>query len=143
MTIRERKRLHPKLYSDWFIRAMACKTHDNWTCQHCGVIQFTVLESVKGTPYFVYLHAAHTHEWDSMHLTRELITLCVSCHARYDAKNRAFLARVRVERLKHQQLLARHPDPAISSKYRLLFFSALVCSHVGSLYSRKIVTGSH
>src|SRR5437762_814559 len=132
-----RKRQYPKLYTDWTRRALACKVHDNLQCQHCGAHQFDVLVSAAGNPYFNYLHAAHVHEEDSLFGTRDLISLCAACHARYDAKHRAFLARVRVERLKHQRLLANHPDPAISSKYRLLFFSALVSAHVGSIYSRK------
>jgi hypothetical protein len=139
MAMKPRKRLFKKLYTDWTRRALACKIFDNWICQHCGVHQFDVLESKAGNPYFNYLHAAHTHEEDPISFERDLISLCASCHASYDAKHRAFLARVRIEQLKHRQLLARHPDPAISAKYRLLFFSALVCTHVGSIYSHKII----
>lgn len=98
-----RRRHMRRLYFDWKARALACKIADGWTCQQCGVKQFTVRHSsTTGNPYVVYLHAAHVHVDDPLRNDRELLTLCLTCHARYDARCK----RVRIERLKHRRLLA-------------------------------------
>lgn len=94
-----------RLYHDWKTRALACKTRDGWICLHCGVRQFSVRYSASGHPYIIYLHAAHVHPDDVRYPDRDLITLCIRCHARYDVNARARAARVRIERLKHRRYL--------------------------------------
>ena len=89
---------------NWKELAQACKERAGWQCEHCGVAQFTLLQSRKGTPYIVYLHAAHKHH-DKESAAPELLCLCISCHARLDKEHQEQEARVRLERLKHLQLL--------------------------------------
>ena len=122
--MKERIARHPRRYarklSTWQRRAIACKSQDHWKCLHCGVHQFKVEVSVRGVPYFVYLHAAHIHEGDTRYPGRILITLCPACHARYDAQHRERVARVRIERLKHRKLLSRNRRVPRELRERLL-----------------------
>jgi predicted HNH restriction endonuclease len=94
-----------KRYPDsWEELAQACKERAGWRCEHCCVEQYALVESRKGTPYLVYLHAAHKHH-DPGNPHPELLCLCASCHARYDYAHKQREARVRLEILKHLRLL--------------------------------------
>jgi hypothetical protein len=94
--------------AEWEALAKACKEWAGWKCEHCGVAQFEVIESRTGQPYMVYLHAAHADpELRKDAQAPHLLALCVRCHARYDYAIRQRQARVALERLKHQKLLAR------------------------------------
>jgi hypothetical protein len=95
-----RKRYPPT----WEQLAEACKIRAGWCCEHCGVEQYALVESRKGTPYIIYLHAAHKNH-DPDNPNPELLCLCISCHARYDYKHKVREARVRLEILKHLRLL--------------------------------------
>lgn len=90
--------------ANWEVLARKCKEQADWQCEHCGAKQYAIAISAKGTPYFVYLHAAHKHH-DKHNPHPELICLCVSCHAKHDYKHRQREARVRLEILKHLRLL--------------------------------------
>ena len=90
--------------SEWEALAHACKVRAGWKCEHCGIAQFTVIESRTGQPYLIYLHAAHADPAQSKSEPQpHLIALCVRCHARYDYAIRQRAARVALERLKHQR----------------------------------------
>jgi hypothetical protein len=89
---------------NWECLAQACKERDSWTCQHCGVKQYEIRTSKKGNPYFIYLHAAHVNH-DQGNPDPELITLCITCHSRFDYQHKQREARVRLECLKHLRLL--------------------------------------
>jgi len=95
-----RKRYPPS----WEQLAQACKERAGWRCEHCGVEQYALVESRKGTPYIIYLHAAHKHH-DPRNPCPELLCLCISCHAKYDYEHKQREARVRLEILKHLRLL--------------------------------------
>jgi len=94
---------------NWEQLARACKERAGWQCEHCHVKQHTLMTSAKGTPYIIYLHAAHTHH-DPPNPQPALIALCVSCHARYDAGHRQRQRRIALERLKHRRALAERFD---------------------------------
>ena len=95
-----RKRYPPS----WERLAQACKERAGWQCEHCGVEQYALVESHKGMPYIIYLHAAHkNHDQDNPE--PELLCLCISCHARYDYRHKQREAWVRLEILKHLRLL--------------------------------------
>lgn len=101
--MRHMRRRYP---SNWEQLALACKERAGWRCEHCHVEQYALMHSAKGTPYLIYLHAAHVHH-DPANPTPDLIALCVSCHARYDYEHRERERRVALERLRHQHLLAK------------------------------------
>ncbi len=88
----------------WQALAAACKEKARWCCEHCGARQHEIRTSARGTPYFVYLHAAHKYH-DKANPSPELICLCPSCHGRFDHERRARQARVRIEMLRHLRLL--------------------------------------
>ncbi len=90
--------------TNWEDLARRCKERADFTCEHCGVKQHQIVTSRKGTPYFIYLHAAHKHH-DKDNPQPELLCLCISCHARYDYQRKQKEARLRVETLKHLRLL--------------------------------------
>lgn len=90
--------------SEWETLAHACKQRAGWQCEHCGIAQYAQATSAKGTPYLIYLHAAHKHH-DKDNPQPELIALCIRCHVRYDHDHKQREARVRLERLKHLRLL--------------------------------------
>ncbi|HLI07055.1 MAG TPA: hypothetical protein VKV40_10860 [Ktedonobacteraceae bacterium] len=94
---------------NWKHLSHACKERAGWQCEHCHVKQHTLMTSAKGTPYIIYLHAAHTHH-DPTNPQPDLIALCVCCHARYDAGHRQRQRRLALERRKHQRLLAERTD---------------------------------
>ena len=94
---------------DWEQLAYACKEYAGWKCQHCHVEQFTVKLSARGTPYMIYLHAAHAHH-DPANPQPELLALCVSCHARYDSEHRQRKQRIALERRKHQREITKRYD---------------------------------
>ena len=89
---------------NWKALAQACKARAGWQCEHCGIEQHTLVTSRKGTPYIIYLHAAHKHH-DRQNASPDLICLCIVCHARYDREHQEREARVRIEILKHLRLL--------------------------------------
>lgn len=88
----------------WKDLARACKERANWQCEHCGIKQYSLVYSRAGTPYIVYLHAAHKYH-DKQNPTPDLICLCIACHSRYDHQQKIREARVRLETLKHLLLL--------------------------------------
>lgn len=93
---------------DWEALACACKERAGWRCEHCGVSQFTVIESRTGQPYTVYLHAAHAdHAQPKSHPAPQLLALCIRCHARYDYALKQRAMRVALEQKKHRRLLER------------------------------------
>jgi hypothetical protein len=94
----------PAYPANWEVLARQCKERANFTCEHCGVKQHQIVTSHKGTPYFIYLHAAHKHH-DRHNPTPELMCLCISCHARYDYQRKQREARIRLEMIKHLRLL--------------------------------------
>lgn len=94
---------------NWEALARACKDAANWTCQHCGIPQFALVESRAGKPYIIYLHAAHIHH-DQDNQQPALIALCISCHGRYDYQHKQRVKRIELERLKHQKQLASRVD---------------------------------
>lgn len=104
------KQQRSKYPKQWEALAWACKERDGWACVQCGIKQYEQRVSRKGHPYFVYLHAAHKHQGDTRNQYPELITLCISCHARYDCEFREREKRVALERHKHQKLLASRVD---------------------------------
>ncbi len=90
--------------ANWPELARACKERAGWACEHCGVKQHEIVTSRKGTPYFIYLHAAHkNHDHDNP--DPELLCLCISCHSRYDYRHKQREAILRLERMKHLKLL--------------------------------------
>ena len=99
-----------KQYPDhWKQLADACKARAGYQCEQCGVKQFEVIEGRTGLPYMVYLHAAHADPKQRKdEPAPHLICLCPRCHAKYDYAVKQRQARVALERLKHQRLLARH-----------------------------------
>lgn len=90
--------------TEWDSLATACKERAGWRCEHCGIAQYAQAISAKGTPYLIYLHAAHKHH-DKGNPHPELIALCIACHARYDYTHKQREARVKLEVLKHLRLL--------------------------------------
>ena len=90
--------------ANWQELAAACKARAGWECEHCGARQYQLMTSRKGTPYIIYLHAAHVHH-DRENPNPELLCLCISCHARYDYRHKQREANVRLERMKHLKLL--------------------------------------
>ena len=90
---------------NWESLSRACKERANWQCEHCGAKQFEIITSRKGTPYFIYLHAAHKHPYDKSNPNPELIALCITCHARYDYEYKQRAMRSRLEQMKHLKLL--------------------------------------
>ncbi len=105
MTGHKRKR-YPE---NWEAIAQACKELAGWTCQHCGIEQYALVESRAGRPYIIYLHAAHVYH-DQSNQQPELLCLCISCHARYDYRHKQQEKLVELERLKHRKLLASRVD---------------------------------
>lgn len=95
------ERLYP---ANWRELAQACKERAGWKCEHCGIEQHTLVTSRKGTPYIVYLHAAHKHH-DKENGAPELVCLCIACHARYDREHQEREARIRLEQLRHLKAL--------------------------------------
>jgi len=95
------RRRYPR---NWEELARACKERAGWKCEDCGIEQYTIVISAKGTPYFIYLHAAHVHH-DPANPQPELVALCVACHARMDSAHREREARVHLDMLKHLRLL--------------------------------------
>ena len=102
MMSRDQRRRYP---AHWDELAQACKERAGWHCEQCGIAQYAVATSARGTPYFIYLHAAHRHGETAMNPTPTLICLCIACHARYDYQHRQRQARVRLELIKHVRLL--------------------------------------
>jgi hypothetical protein len=95
------RKCYPK---NWHELARACKERANWKCEHCGIEQYTLVTSRKGTPYIVYLHACHVnHDKGNPH--PQLKALCIACHARLDYEHQKREARVRIELLRHLRLL--------------------------------------
>ncbi len=94
---------------NWEILAQACKERAGWRCEHCHIEQYAIRTSKRGTPYYVYLHAAHIHH-DQDNQQPELIALCIACHARYDYRHKERQKRIELERLKHQRALASRVD---------------------------------
>jgi hypothetical protein len=96
--------------SNWKRLSQQCKARANWQCEHCGARQYEIVTSRKGTPYFIYLHAAHRRQLDQHNPSPDLICLCVSCHAKYDYEHKQRLARIRLEQMKHLRFLIREGD---------------------------------
>jgi hypothetical protein len=88
--------------SNWKRLSRRCKERANWQCEHCGARQYEIVTSRKGTPYFIYLHAAHRRQLDQHNPSPDLMCLCVSCHAKYDYEHKQRERRIALERLKHQ-----------------------------------------
>ena len=93
-----------KYPQEWEAMARACKEAAGWQCEECGAKQFELRTSRRGTPYLVYLHAAHVNH-DPSNLAPQLKALCVSCHGRHDYQERQRAARIHLEHIKHLQLL--------------------------------------
>lgn len=91
---------------NWPQLATLCKERADYRCENCGIEQYAIAESRKGTWYIIYLHAAHVHH-DPPNRQPELRCLCISCHARYDYAWRQREKRVELEQLKHRLLLAK------------------------------------
>lgn len=89
---------------NWPDLALACKERAGWRCEECLVKQHSIRVSRRGTPYFIYLHAAHIND-DPENPAPELRCLCISCHARYDYQRKERAAALRLEILKHLKLL--------------------------------------
>ncbi|HVB20586.1 MAG TPA: hypothetical protein VNG51_01390 [Ktedonobacteraceae bacterium] len=102
MMSRDQRRRYP---AQWTELAQACKECAGWQCEHCGIKQYALATSKKGTPYFIYLHAAHRHGESTHSPAPALICLCIACHALYDYQHRQRQARVRLELIKHLRLL--------------------------------------
>jgi hypothetical protein len=117
MIARVRKRYPPT----WESLAANCKERANWQCEHCGAEQFSIAISKKGTPYFIYLHAAHKNH-DKENPTPELLCLCVSCHARYDYKERERQKRIVLEQIKHLHLLIERGIVTVTIEPAASFF---------------------
>ncbi len=88
----------------WEEMARQCKEAAGWKCEECGAAQFELRTSRRGSPYLVYLHAAHVNN-DPGNPDPELKALCISCHAKLDYERKQREARVRLEILKHLKLL--------------------------------------
>ena len=99
-----------KYPTNWEQLARACKERADWKCEHCHVEQFATRTSKRGTPYFIYLHAAHIYQLDTRNTQPELIALCISCHAAYDYQHKQREKRIELERLKHRRELAARVD---------------------------------
>lgn len=93
-----------KYPASWESMARACKEAANWQCQECGAVQYELRTSRRGTPYLVYLHAAHVNH-DKSNPDPELKCLCISCHGRLDWQQRQRAARIHLEHIKHLKLL--------------------------------------
>lgn len=96
-----RRQLYPP---NWPELAQTCKERAQWECEHCGAKQYELKTSRRGTPYLIYLHAAHKNH-DPQNPNPELLCLCISCHACLDYQYKQREARVRLEILKHLRLL--------------------------------------
>lgn len=94
----------PAYPENWEALALACKERAGWQCEHCGARQFDLVTSKRGTPYIIYLHAAHKYH-DRSNPDPELLCLCISCHARLDYQHQQQRAQIRIERLKHLKRL--------------------------------------
>ncbi len=91
--------------ANWPELALACKVQAGWKCEHCGVEQFAIRIGQKtGSPYLVYLHAAHV-DHDPRNLYPRLRALCPACHMRYDYEHKQREARITLERLRHRMML--------------------------------------
>jgi hypothetical protein len=89
---------------NWEELSRQCKERAGWKCEHCGAEQYELRTSKRGNPYLVYLAAAH--KWHDKHNPDpELIALCQSCHARHDWQYKQRQAQVRLEQIRHLQLL--------------------------------------
>jgi len=97
-----RRQMYP---ANWRDLALACKIRANWKCEHCGVSQFDIRESRRGTPYFVYLAAAHRYPFQESNPNPELLCLCPSCHGKLDYQHKQSRERVKLECLKHLKAL--------------------------------------
>lgn len=93
-----------KYPDSWEQLSRACKERAGWKCEECGIRQHEIVTSKRGTPYFIYLHAAHVNH-DPGNPEPELKCLCISCHGRLDWQQRQRAARVHLEHVKHLRLL--------------------------------------
>ena len=90
--------------ANWPELARACKARANWQCEQCGIRQHTIAVSRRGTPYIVYLGAAHVNH-DKGNPDPELKALCISCHAKLDYQRKQRERQVRLEVMKHLKRL--------------------------------------
>ncbi len=97
MTGNQRRHYPP----NWSQLAKQCKEAAGWKCEFCGIEQYALVESRRGRPYIIYLHAAH--RWHNKHNPApELLCLCITCHSRYDYQQKQRERRISIERLRHQ-----------------------------------------
>lgn len=91
--------------ANWEELARQCKELAGWRCQHCQIEHGAWRVSRKGQPYQVWMTAAHKWPFDQSNPNPDLLCLCFSCHARYDAPWLLRAQWVELERLKHRVLL--------------------------------------
>ena len=89
---------------NWPALARRCKMRAGFACAHCGVKANDLRISRKGRVYSVHLAACHKHH-DPENPSPELLCLCERCHGKMDHAHREREARIRLEQLKHLQLL--------------------------------------
>lgn len=99
---------------NWPELAQACKERAGWQCEECGAQQYELKTSRRGTPYLIYLHAAHINH-DPHNPAPALRCLCISCHARLDYQHKQREARVRLEILKHLRFLIEQGHISVKS----------------------------
>lgn len=103
--MQQRKHRYP---ANWPHLSHQCKCGAGWRCQRCHIRHGATRVSRRtGQVYQVWLHAAHVRLHDTMNPNPELLSLCPTCHGRYDHRLRLREARAQLEALKHQRLLQR------------------------------------
>ncbi len=100
-----KKRSNRKRYpKNWKQQATACKEQAHWQCETCKEAHCTWKVSKRaGLVYRMRLHAAHIGRYAKRPYLK---ALCPSCHAKLDWQRRKAQTHLRMERLKHQMLLA-------------------------------------
>jgi hypothetical protein len=59
-----------------------------YRCEQCGIKHLDVQQSLKGTPYMVYLSIAHKNQYETWKKDAQTMVLCQRCHRRYDRQFR-------------------------------------------------------
>ena len=114
------------LYPDnWAEISRRCRELANYTCQHCGVVQGTVRISRRGNPYKVVVQAAHKDHSARARTDADLLCLCFTCHWWYDYLAWQRQQDLRLEHLRHCQLITPTRLQAVQCRHFQIEFALL------------------
>lgn len=96
---------------NWKQQSLACRTRNNWTCQHCGTYYGkNGIERVSertGVVYIERIQACHKYH-DTLNENAELLCLCPTCHRKYDNSVEQRKLRLRYARMRAKMLLEKY-----------------------------------